>query len=498
MTERLPAAHICLAKWHEVWHNALMKTPNPFTNCSHSSSKRSALLCLSLLIGFLELLPKAQAVSPPPDGGYPGGNTAEGDNALLSLTTGDFNTAVGFYSLSSDTTGGFNTAIGAGTLLFNTGDQNTATGAGALFSNTTGDNNTATGAFALISNTIGYANTANGTFALALNTTGVQNTAVGFQAAFSSTTAGDNTAIGWNALFTNTRGSVNTAVGSQALQSNTTGSGSVAVGWEALQFNTTGRNTAIGAQALEVNTTGSENTAVGVAALGFNMTGNFNTALGTGAGEFVTGDKNIVIGSGNLGVAGENGTIRIGVAPAQTRAFIAGIRAVTTGNNDAVPVLIDSGGQLGTVSSSSRYKTDIKPIEKASESILALQPVSFRYKLHKDTTPNFGLIAEEVARVNPDLVIYDADGKPYTVRYDAVNAMLLNEFLKEHRKVEQQEQKLARQETTIAQLKSAVTKQEATAAEQRKAIAAVTAGLQRVSAQVEMRRPTPHVVVNQQ
>ena len=428
-----------------------MKTPNRFTNCS--SFKLSAVVCLSLLIGWLELSPKAQAVDPPPDGGYPNGNTAEGDNALLSLTTGLFNTAVGYYSLSTVTTGDLNTAIGAGALFFNTGQQNTATGAGALFSDTTG-----------------YANTANGTFALARNTTGVQNTAIGFQAAFSGTTAGDNTAIGWNAMYTNTRGAVNTAVGSQALQSNTTGSGSVAVGWAALQFNTIGRNTAIGAQAMQVNTTGSDNTAVGYAALGFTMTGRFNTALGTGAGQMVTGDRNIVIGSGNLGFAGEDSTIRIGVAPAQTRAFVAGIHGVTTGKNDAVPVVIDSDGQLGTVSSSSRYKTDIRPIEKASESVLALQPVSFCYKAHQDTTPNFGLIAEDVARVNPDLVIYDADGKPYTVRYDAVNAMLLNEFLKEHRKVEELEEQ----------------------------VAALTAGLQKVSAQVETMRPVPQVVVNQQ
>jgi hypothetical protein len=403
-----------------------MKTPNPSTNCIRSSSKWSVLLCLLLLIGCLELLPKAQAVSPPPDGGYPNGTTAEGDNALLSLTTGLYNTAVGFYSLASVTTGDVNTAIGTGALFFNTADQNTATGAGALFSNTTGDLNTASGAFALVSNTTG---------------------------------------------------GVNTAVGAHALQSNTTGSGSVAVGWAALQFNTIGRNTAIGAQAMQVNTTGTDNTAVGYAALGFTMTGRFNTALGVGAGQMVTGNRNIVIGSGNLGFAGENDTIRIGRAPLQTRAFIAGIHGVTTGNNDAVPVVIDSDGQLGTVSSSSRYKTDIKPIEKASESILSLQPVSFRYKVHKDTTPNFGLIAEEVARVNPDLVFYDADGKPYTVRYDAVNAMLLNEFLKEHRKVQELE---------------------ANGVRQQKQIEALAAGLQRVSAQVEMSRPTPQVVVNQQ
>jgi hypothetical protein len=167
-----------------------------------------------------------------------------------------------------------------------------------------------------------------------------------------------------------------------------------------------------------------------------------------------------------------------------SRAFIAGIRGVTTGNNDAVAVVIDSAGQLGTVSSSIRYKTDIKPIEKASESILALQPVSFRYKAHNDTTPNFGLIAEEVAKVNPDLVIYDADGKPYTVRYDAVNAMLLNEFLKEHKAFLEEQHK--------------VQELEANAVRQQKEIAALTTGLQRVSAQLETSPPTRHIVVNQQ
>jgi uncharacterized coiled-coil protein SlyX len=300
-------------------------------------------------------------------------------------------------------------------------------------------------------------------------------------------------------MYNNTQGNSNTAVGDEALLNQTVGTGNTAMGVQALfSLNQGGFDTAIGAQALLSQTTGSGNTGIGVQALLFNTTGKNNTALGYLAGaNLTTGDYNIDIGTRTLGVAGEGHTTRIGNAMFHTRAFMAGIRGVTTGNNDAMPVVIDSDGQLGTVSSSSRYKTDVKPIEKASESILALQPVSFRYKTHEDTTPNFGLIAEEVARVNPDLVIYDADGKPFTVRYDAVNAMLLNEFLKEHRKVEQQEQKLARQETTIAQLLSAVTKQEATAAEQRKEIAALTAGLQRVSAQVETSRPSPHVVVNE-
>jgi hypothetical protein len=157
---------------------------------------------------------------------------------------------------------------------------------------------------------------------------------------------------------------------------------------------------------------------------------------------------------------------------------------VTTINNDAIPVRIDSAGQLGTESSSRRYKTHIKRIEKASESILSLKPVSFRYKIHKDSTPNFGLIAEEVARVNPDLVIFGSDGKPYTIRYDAVNAILLNEFLKEHHRVENQESRMQRQEATIAQ--------------QQKQIEALTAGLQRVSAELELGKSAPQTGLKDQ
>ena len=442
-----------------------MKTPKPTPNCIHSFCKQSAVVCLSLLIGCLALSPKALAVDPPPDGGYgePNygpGNTAEGDNALLALTDGGFNTAVGFYSLTSVTTGQLNTAIGSGTLLLNTGNQNTATGAAALFNNVTGTENTATGAFALVNNFTGAENTAIGASVLVSNFNGNGNTAVGFSALKSNTAGNSNTAIGRDALENMTAGVGNTAMGVQALFSKISGSSDTAIGAQALLNATTaGSNTAIGTQALLFNTTGSRNTALGFLA-GSNLT---------------TGDNNIDIGARTSGVAGESGTIRIGAAPFHTRAFIAGIRGVTTGNNDAVPVVIDSDGQLGTVSSSSRFKTDIKPIEKASESILALKPVSFRYKAHKDTTPNFGLMAEEVARVNPDLVIYDNDGKPFTVRYEAVNAMLLNEFLKEHRKVQELEANSVRQQKQIEEL---------------------IAGLQRVTAQLETNRPTPHVVVN--
>jgi hypothetical protein len=409
--------------------------------------KSIALSLIALLSGVFVLSEKTQAVSPAPDGGYAGGNTAEGQNALFGLTTGGFNTAVGFFSLRSNTTNSLNTAIGAGALLTNTADQNTATGAGALLSNSSGSDNTAVGAFALLNNTTGLHNTATGLQALLDNTTGEENTANGVNALAFNTTGGNNTATGFEALFSNTVGHDDTAVGFQALFSNT--------GLE---------NTALGSGALFSNTSGQFNTAVGSGALFQNTIGNANTALGAEAG-------------GNVMTA--TGVICIGALGADVSGtcFIGSIRDVTTQNNDAIPVLIDSNSQLGTASSSSRFKTDIKPMDKASESILALKPVSFRYKVHKDTTRNFGLIAEDVAKVNPNLVIYDRDGKPYIVRYDAVNAMLLNEFLKEHRKVQELE---------------------ANALRQQKQIEALTAGLQKVSAQLEVSKAAPQTVLNNQ
>ena len=196
---------------------------------------------------------------------------------------------------------------------------------------------------------------------------------------------------------------------------------------------------------------GNSNVAEGAFALSHNISGSFNTALGFNAGSnLTTGNNNIDIG--NPGIAGESAVIRIGMRGQQSTTFIAGIRGVTTGIADAIPVLIDSAGQFGTASSSRRYKKEIKPMDQASEAILALKPVTFHYKSDATGIPQFGLIAEEVAEVNPDLVVRDADGEIYTVRYDAVNAMLLNEFLKEHQKVEEQGHKVQEQEATIAQL----------------------------------------------
>jgi hypothetical protein len=330
------------------------------------------IVCFGLLLN-------AQAVVPPPDGGYPGGNTAEGQAALLSLTTGGFNTAVGLFSLRSDTTGGLNTALGAGTLLANTSSENTATGAGTLLSNSTGSSNTGNGAFAL----------------------------------FSNSTGNFNTAVGDRALFNNT-GDDNTAIGSGALFQNTTGLG--------------------------------------------------NIALGVNAGFAVTTAGNVI----SIGIAGGNVT---------NSCFIGNIRATTTANNNAIPVLIDSAGQLGTLSSSRRFKKEIKPMDKTSEAILALKPVTFHYKSDKNNRPEFGLIAEQVAEVNPDLVVRDENGEIYTVRYDAVNAMVLNEFLKEHRKNEEQE-------ATITRLQ--------------KQVEALAAGLQKVSAQLELSKRAPQTVLNNQ
>ena len=391
----------------------------------------SALLLIQLVL-VSAILPMAQAVVPAPDGGYPGGNTAEGQAALFSLTIGGFNTGVGYLSLRSNTTGSLNTAIGAGTLLANTtASENTAIGAGALLSNT-GTLNTANGAFALFSNTTGNANTANGDRALFSNTTGDSNTAIGFHALFSTTTGISNTANGSYALNNNTTGLLNTADGSGALAGNTTGDNNIALGSSA----------------------------------GHNLT---------------TGSNNIDIG--NDGVAGESSTIRIGSV--QTKTFIAGIRGVTT-INSAIPVLIDTVGQLGTTSSSRRFKKHIKPMDQASESIHALKPVTFHYKSDSNSTPQFGLIAEEVARVNPDLVVRDENGEIYTVRYDAVNAMLLNEFLKEHRKVQEL------QATVVGQQKSFQSK----LAEQEKQIAALASGFQKMRAQFELSKPSSRTVLN--
>jgi uncharacterized coiled-coil protein SlyX len=361
-----------------------------------------SLRVVTLTLVTFALQPITQAVIPPPDGGYPGFNTAEGQNALAGLTTGVGNTAVGWFSLFSNTDGSFNTALGAGTLLFNVGNQtsgegtqNTAIGAAALLNNTSGVQNTATGTVALINNTIGN------------------------------------------------------------------------------------HNTGTGVRALLTNTTGSNNVAIGEAALVNNTTGNFNIAVGSGAGASINSAFNCI-------AIGHQG------ADVNQSCFIGNIRGAVVAP-DAVSVLIDSAGKLGTTSGSSRrFKKEIKPMAKISETILALEPVTFQYKEDKTNTPQFGLIAEEVAKINPDLVVRDDHGEIYAVRYDAVNAMLLNEFLNEHKKLEELNAKLAEHEEMIArqrkEFQTTVARQDN---EIRALIATVkeqAAQIQRVSAQVEVSR----------
>jgi uncharacterized coiled-coil protein SlyX len=377
----------------------------------------------------------------PDPGPLPGTNTGDGQLALASLTTGIYNSAFGIFSLLSLTDGNFCTGVGAGGLLSNTASENTAVGAGALFSNTTGGSNTATGAFALFA-----------------NSTGVENTAVGRDALQNSTNS-DNTAVGLFALLTNVDGNSNTAVGAAALRNNVSG----------------GNNQAFGRGALR-NTTGSSNIGIGREA-GANQT---------------SGDNVISIGSPGDATAFD----------VSNRCYIGNIRGATVGNLDGINVIVDSDGQLGTSNSSRRFKKDIKPMDQTSEVILALKPVTFHYK-NADTkkaenTPQFGLIAEDVAEVNSDLVARDADGQPLTVRYDAVNAMLLNEFLKEHKKVEEQQ-------TNITQLNAKMANQAALIAQQQKGMELLTAQLkeqaaqiQKVSAQLEVNKPAQQVVSHKQ
>jgi uncharacterized coiled-coil protein SlyX len=474
----------------------------------HFKKATPSIIVLFSLACFA-LAPLARAVVPPPDGGYPGGNTAEGQAALLSLTTGQFNTAVGWLSLKTDTTSGFNTAVGAGTLALNTAGSNTATGAGALLLNTTGSSNTANGAFALLFNTIGFANTAQGSSALEQNTNGNFNTAAGDSALESNTEGNDNTASGAFALQNNTTGLENTAIGAEALSSNTDGDHNTATGFRALLSNTSSENTAYGFQALLSNTGGSSNTAVGRSALASNTNGVQNTAVGIGAlSSSQMGNFNTAIGgAAGFDVTAASDVICIGHpgANVDSSCFIGNIRGVQTHNADAINVVIDSGGQLGTMSSSCRFKNDIEPMDKASKAILALRPVRFHYKGDATNTPQFGLVAEDVAKVNAALVVRDKHGEIYTVRYDAVNAMLLNEFLKEHRKVQEQEAMIAllkstdaKQEAIITELTSTDAKQEATIAKQQKQIDALIVGLQKVSAQLELNKPAPQTVLNNQ
>ena len=352
-------------------------------------------------------------------------------------------------------------------------------GTGALQSNTTGSYNVALGDYTLLSNTTGSSNAATGTAALFYNATGNENTASGTTALFYNTTGYSNTASGVRALYQNTQGFYNTATGFRSLFSNNMGS----------------YNTASGVNALWANSAGNENTANGYYALYSNTTGSDNIALGYGAGaDLTTGSNNIDIG--NPGVAGESNTIRIGLPDLLPTIYIAGIYGSVATNG--TQVYVNSDGRLGTGPSSRRFKKDIADMDMASQVLLSLRPVSFHYKEEFDSkgVAQFGLVAEEVAKISPDLVLRDGKGDIYSVRYEAVNAMLLNEFLKEHRKVEQHE-------VNMTHLQSTVAKQEAIIAQQQKESKVLAERLdqqalqiRKVSDQLELSRPAPQLTSN--
>jgi len=372
-------------------------------------------LLIPLMFTWLTPSFTAQGVNPPPDGGYPNGNTAEGQSALFGLATGGYNTAMGFLSLATDTNGGFNTAVGAGTLFLNTATGNTATGAAALLQNTSGESNTANGAFALFG-----------------NTAGISNTAVGDNALYSNSTGSGNIAIGYNALGNNIDGSYNIAIGYNALTTNIQGSGNILIGT--------------------------------------------NGGYQTGASY-----DNILIGRGAPTGNAERNIIRIGNWDSQYAAycFINGIWGAPSG--EGLPVQVRSDGYLTTVSSSRRFKKQIEPMKGSSEAILGLRPVTFKYKSDETDRQQFGLIAEEVEKVNRDLVVRDKEGKPCSVRYDQVNAMLLNEFLKEHKKVQDLEARVAQQQKEMAVLTASIKEQ--------------AAQIQKVSAELGMKRQATKVAL---
>jgi len=366
----------------------------------------ATILSVLACFAFVTRMQAAPDVVPAPDGCYSGFTTAEGCNALQSLTTGAGNTALGWRSLFSNTNGSYNTGVGAGALILNTGTSNTAVGAAALLLNTAGSNNTAVGTDALVYNT-----------------------------------ADRNTAVGANALLADTNGTDNCAVGFEALT---------------------------------LDTGGGANTAVGRGALDQNVSGSFNTAIGKDAGGLATGSGNVYIGHSVAGVAGEN-----------NHTYIRNINSTTVSGGGADVVTVDlTTGLLGHLSSSRRYKEDIKPMNKTSEVVYRLKPVTYRYKkdIDRSQSPAFGLIAEEVAQVDPDLVVRNSQGQPESVHYEMVNAMLLNEFLKEHKKVEELQATVAQQQKGMEVLTAQLKEQ--------------AAQIQKVSAQIEMSKPAPQIVTN--
>jgi uncharacterized coiled-coil protein SlyX len=465
---------------HKAQSNQINKKMKTLIGSINRSPLRCGFFTVAIALVWFALSPPLKAQCPS-ECGAQGGNTAVGNNALDSLTTGINNTAVGTDALTSNADGAYNVAIGRGALSANvSGNFNMAIGTEALRDNLSNFN-------LAIGFRVGY-----------LNTTGNHLTGIGAAAMRNNTTASDNTAVGAEALRNNETSEFNVAVGDLALTNFTTGAGgNTALGSIALTALTSGiQNTAVGRRALQLLTSGTNNVAVGWRTGDGLTTGSGNTFIGTRAGATVPnmGQYNNTI---LLGITGDSNANN-----PNGRCYIGNIRDVTPGNGigDSELVIIDSDGNLGSAPflpyppSARRFKKDIKPMDhKISEAVLALKPVTFHYKKIDSKKaaeiPQFGLIAEDVAAVNPDLVVRDKDGEIYTVRYDAVNVMLLNEFLKEHKKVEEQQ-------ASIAELKSTV-------ASQQKAMQVLTAQLkeqaaqiQKVSAQLEASKPAPKVVAN--
>jgi hypothetical protein len=460
----------------------------------------SVLACF-VLLPQMQAAPNGRPSSPDPSPFPAGGsNTADGYRALFNQTSNAFNTAIGWQASVLQVTALGNTSVGAAALAGTTSTGNTALGAGAATFNLTAIGVNAVGYFALYNNSGAAAsyNNAHGRQALYNNTTGTENNAFGDLALLSNVGGDHNVAVGDNGLEFNTSGDNNVAVGKDALQSNTTGSGNVAVGHLALNSNTTagnpngdggsvavghhalenadatpnGDNNAVGYQALFTNVAGQYNNAFGWHAL-LNATGSFNTAFGDGAGAALT------TGSGNVYIGATTGGAAVETDHTYIRNVYAGVATTRI-------VYVDSNDHVGTLLSSRRFKEDIRPMEEASQAILALEPVTFRYKkeFEPSRTPMFGLIAEEVEKVDPNLVTRNAKGEVESVRYDAVGVMLLNEFLKEHKKVEEQQ-------ASISQLKSEMQTMVAQMKEQ-------AAQIQKVSAQLQVSKPATKVVVGNQ
>ena len=508
------------------------------------SPLRCGFFTLAIALTWFALSPPLKAVDCPSDCDNSIGQTALGFNAL-AVNTGFNNTGVGQGALQSNTSGGFNVAVGVLALGKNhTGQQNMAIGQEALANNiignfnmgigfralfmNTGSRNSAVGAAALRDNAGASDNTAIGSTAMRENTTGQENTATG-SGALSRNTDGDfNMASGANALEVNTHGERNTATGNSAMFSNTVGNRNTASGNAALGENEAGDdNTAIGAAAL-FESHGNDNTAVGADALfGSGLTGSGNTAVGRHAGVNFTGTDhdNICIGAETVGVAGQSDTIRIGTnlpsggmnisgigftigsgfpgggiqylqffgssisiasgfptTNGSSSCFVGGIfnQTPTAGSHS---VLVGSNGKLADATlSSRRFKKDIAPIDKMSEGILALRPVTFHWKNDNTNEPEFGLVAEDVAEVNLDWITRNPQGEISGVRYETIPILLLNEFLKEHKKVEDLNSTVALQQKEM-QVLTAQLKEQA-------------AQIQKVSAQLEASKPAPKVVTN--